>query len=64
MCSISHLENFPWEYRGIHLGARIDLVVDFACREEPRDFAVRYIIGLFLADHGHAICDFQTRFET
>ena len=44
--------------------ARIDLVVDFACREEPRDFAVRYIIGLFLADHGHAICDFQTRFET
>ena len=43
MCSIMGLfvfnfpfgKNFPWEYRGIHLGARIDLVVDFACRAEP-----------------------------
>ena len=43
MCSILGLfvfnlpfgKNFSWGCRGIHLGARIDLVVDLSCCAEP-----------------------------
>jgi hypothetical protein len=40
------------------------LVVDPACCSELWNFTLCYSIDLFLADHGHVICDFQTRFET